>query len=130
VTTPTDISERDPAAERVEQLRRVYAAFNARDIDAVLAELADNVVWPNGWEGGVLHGKDAVADYWRRQWSAIDPRVEPTAFDTRALDRIVVTVSQTVRSLDGIVVSHGVVLHTYRFVEHEISEMTIESAEQ
>jgi hypothetical protein len=62
--------------------------------------------------------------------SAIDPSVEPTVFDTRAPDLVVVTVSQTVRSLDRIVVSHGVVLHTYRLVEHEISEMTIESAEQ
>ena len=126
----TDISERDPAAERVEQLRRLYEAFNARDIDTVLAELADDVVWPNGWEGGVLYGKDAVADYWRRQWSAIDPRVEPTAFDTCAPDLVVVTVSQTVRSLDGTVVSRGVALHTYRFVENEISEMTIKPAEQ
>jgi len=27
---------------------------------------SDDVDWPNAWEGGRLHGKDAVRDYWRK----------------------------------------------------------------
>ena len=32
----------------VKVLERIYARFNARDIDGVLALLADDVVWANG----------------------------------------------------------------------------------
>ena len=36
----------------------LYAAFNARDIDAALAGMHPEVDWPNGWEGGRVHGRD------------------------------------------------------------------------
>ncbi len=42
-----------PNAERL--LERIYAAFNARDIDAVLAVMHPNVEWPNGMEGGSVY---------------------------------------------------------------------------
>ena len=32
----------------VELLKRIYDRFNARDIDGVLAVLADDVAWANG----------------------------------------------------------------------------------
>jgi hypothetical protein len=38
------------------------------------------VVWPNGWEGGWVEGIEGVRHYWRRQWAALDPHVEPRAF--------------------------------------------------
>ena len=37
-------------------LERTYAAFNARDVDAVLAMMHAEVDWPNGMEGGRVHG--------------------------------------------------------------------------
>ena len=58
-------------------IRDLYASFNARDIEAVIALLDPDVDWPNAWEGGRLHGHDAVRDYWTRQFAAIDGRVEP-----------------------------------------------------
>jgi len=33
-------------------LRDVYAAFNARDVNAVLAALHPDLDWPNAFEGG------------------------------------------------------------------------------
>ena len=36
----------------VEILKRIYDRFNARDIDGVLAVLADDVAWANGMDGG------------------------------------------------------------------------------
>jgi len=36
----------------IEILRQMYASFNARDIDGVLAQLADDVTWANGMDGG------------------------------------------------------------------------------
>ena len=62
----------------------MYEAFNARDIDAVLRQMAADVDWPNAWEGGRVHGHEGVRDYWTRQWSAIDPAVEPVGFTTRS----------------------------------------------
>ncbi len=82
-------------------LKRIYAHFNARDIDGVLAHLSDDVAWANGMDGGHVHGREAVRDYWTRQWALVDPRVEPVSF-TRVTDgSIVAEVHQSVRDLEG-----------------------------
>jgi hypothetical protein len=44
------------AMDRRERLQATYAAFNARDIDAVLAQMTADVDWPNAWEGGRVQG--------------------------------------------------------------------------
>lgn len=95
----------------------MYAAFTARDTDAVLAKMAPEVEWPKAFEGGVVVGKQAVREYWARQWGEIDPTVEPTAFAHGEDGRVVVTVAQAVRSLDGAVIAEGEVLHVYAFDE-------------
>ena len=43
----------------IELLRHMYAAFNRREIDTVLAAMHPDVDWPNGWEGGRVHGHAA-----------------------------------------------------------------------
>jgi ketosteroid isomerase-like protein len=101
-----------PATER---LTAIYAAFNARDIDTILAHLAPDVDWPNAWEGGRLHGPEAVREYWTRQWAAIDPSVEPVGFEERPDGAIAVDVHQVVKDLDGAIVNEGRVTHTYAF---------------
>jgi ketosteroid isomerase-like protein len=79
----------------------LYEHFNARDIDGVLAALADDVAWANGMDGGHVHGHDGVREYWTRQWSMIDPHVDPVRFE-RATDGAIVTqVVQTIRDLEG-----------------------------
>lgn len=42
------------------------------------AELA----WPNGMEGGRVHGCDEIRAYWRRQWGILDPTLSPRASKT------------------------------------------------
>jgi ketosteroid isomerase-like protein len=91
----------------------LYDAFNARDAEAVLARMTDDVDWPNAWEGGRVRGHDAVRDYWTRQWSEIDPRVEPLAVDLRSDGTLAVTVRQEIRSRDGEPLASGEVLHVY-----------------
>src|SRR5262245_30922637 len=54
-----------------------YTAFNARDIDRALEVMHPAVEWDNGMEGGYVHGHQSVRDYWTRQWTQIDPHVEP-----------------------------------------------------
>ena len=82
-------------------LTAAYQAFNARDIDAVLALMHPDVDWPNGWEGGRLRGQSSVREYWLRQWAQIDPRVDPVRIADDPEGRTVVEVRQTVRDLAG-----------------------------
>ncbi len=48
-------------------IQQAYAAFNARDIPAVLATLHPQVRWSRAWEGGYATGHDEVQEYWQRQ---------------------------------------------------------------
>jgi hypothetical protein len=106
--------------------RAVYDAFNAREIDVVLAAMHPDVDWPNGMEGGREHGHDAVRAYWTRQFGLIDSRVEPVDFSTRDDGRVAVDVHQVVRSLDGELLSDGHVLHVYKLRDGLVERMDIE----
>jgi ketosteroid isomerase-like protein len=105
-------------------IRDLYASFNARDVEAVIALLAEDVDWPNAWEGGRLHGRDQVRDYWRRQFEAIDGRVEPMEIVEEG-DSVKVEVHQTVRDVDGNLVFDGTVIHTYTFRDGRIVRMDV-----
>jgi len=109
-----------------EQLRQVYAAFNARDVDSILARAALDVDWPNAWEGGRVHGHEGIRQYWRRQWETIDPSVEPTGFEARPDGRIAVSVHQVVRDLDGTLLAESDVRHVYSFRDDLIARMDVE----
>jgi len=116
---------------REQLLRRMYAAFNARDVDAVLAAMAPDVDWPNGWEGGRVIGRTAVRDYWTRQWAEVDSRVEPVGFAERADGTVAVDVAQTATSVaTGEQVWDGPVVHVYAFDPESglVARMDIEDA--
>jgi hypothetical protein len=104
-------------------LRNIYSAFNARDIDAVLAVMHEDVDWPNGWEGGRVCGHQGIRDYWGRQWKAIDPHVEPVGFDTDETGRTIVKVHQMVRDLEGNIITEGMVDHIYLIEDGLIKSM-------
>jgi hypothetical protein len=112
------------------RLRQLYEAFNARDTDAVLDALTDDVDWPNAWEGGRLRGKDAVRDYWSRQWAEIDPRVEPAGIATLPDGRFAVEVDQTVRDRAGSLLGSGRVSHVYTLVDGLVARMDVEPGHQ
>jgi hypothetical protein len=102
-----------------------YANFNAREIDAVLALMHEDVDWPNGMEGGRVHGHQGVREYWTRQWAMIDPHVEPVDFRTDESGGITVTVHQVVRSLEGDLLLDQMVEHTYQIENGSIRRMDI-----
>ena len=85
----------------IKTLERIYDRFNKRDIDGVLAALADDVAWANGMDGGHVHGREGVREYWTRQWAVVSPHVEPVGFHRMADGAIIATVRQSVRDLDG-----------------------------
>src|SRR3954452_24935526 len=111
--------------EDEQQLRTLYVAFNARDAEAVLARTADDVDWPNAWEGGRVRGHDAVRDYWARQWAVIDPAVAPVGFAARPDGTVAVTVEQVIRDLDGAVAARGRVVHAYAFRDGLVARMDV-----
>jgi ketosteroid isomerase-like protein len=115
---------------RIEILKRAYEAFNARDIDAVLATMQADVDWPNGMEGGRVFGQANVREYWRRQWEVVDPSVEPRRFEDDESGRIVVHVHQVVRDRAGTVLVDQMVHHAYSFRDGLIDRMDILEAEQ
>lgn len=108
------------------ELTALYVAFNARDVDRVLGAMTDDVDWPNAWEGGRLHGKQAVREYWTRQWAEIDPSVEPVSFTRRPDGRVAVEVQQVVRAPDRTVVNESRVTHVYTLRGGLVSGMDVE----
>jgi hypothetical protein len=114
----------EPNEEIAEVVRRGYAAFNARDIDGALAAMTTDVDWANGWEGGHVHGKEAVRDYWTRQWQEFDPQVTPVDMSIDG-DAVVVLVDQIVRRRDGTEVRAGTVRHRYELRDGLIARMDI-----
>jgi ketosteroid isomerase-like protein len=109
-----------------EILVAAYREFNARRLDAALALMHPDVVWPNGMEGGYVHGHDGVRIYWTRQWGMIDPHVEPVNMETDTQGRTVVEVHQVVRDLDGKLLLDTIVHHAYTIRDGRIERMEIE----
>ncbi len=109
-----------------ELLTTVYALFNKRDIEGVLALMRPNVDWPNGMEGGRVHGYEEVRAYWTRQWRMIDPYVEPVRIEDDEAGNTVVDVHQMVRDLSGNVLKDMFVQHVYSFRDGLIERMDIQ----
>lgn len=121
--------------EDVKILERLYERFNARDIDGVLMALTDDVVWANGMDGGHVHGREAVRDYWTRQWAMVSPHVEPLGFHGAGDGAIVAEVLQSVRDLEGRPLqgqTHGLkdkaVGHVFRFRDGKVARFDIQDA--
>jgi len=114
----------DPKLE-IELLHAAYAAFNARDIDGTLATMTSDVAWPKAFEGGFVEGGKAIREYWIRQWSGINPHVEPISFYPDELGRILVDVHQVVRDLEGNIVDDRHVGHLYTFENGLIQRMEV-----
>ena len=111
------------AAQRL--LEGTYEAFNTRDVDRALSTMHPDVDWPNGMEGGRVHGHDAVREYWTRQWRSIDPHVTPVCFVAEDGGRIVVDVRQVIRDRAGNLVRDEMVQHVYRLEEGVVRSMEI-----
>jgi hypothetical protein len=120
----TTSAPRDISKER-DLLMFVYEAFNRRDIDSILNVLHPEVEWPNGMEGGWVHGHEGVRAYWTRQWGLVDPRVDPIRFETDDSGCIVVDVHQRVRDLAGAVLLDRMVQHVYLIEDGLIQRMDI-----
>lgn len=118
-----------PAAQDISEAREllqfVYDAFNRRDIDAILPKMHPEVEWPNGMEGGWVHGHEGVRAYWTRQWGMIDPHVEPVSVESGNDGRVIVTVHQVIRDLTATLLLDRMVEHVYSIKDGLIQRMEI-----
>ena len=106
-------------------LQKAYRDFNARNIDAVISRMHPNVKWANGMEGGHVHGKDEVRAYWTRQFTTLNPHVEPVSIEPGKDGSWVVQVHQVVHDQNGNLLLDTTVYHTYQFREGLIARMDI-----
>lgn len=120
----------------IDLIKGMYVCFNARDIDGVLATLTEDVAWANGMEGGHVHGREAVRDYWTRQWAVVSPRVEPIAFRHTKEGAIAVEVIQSIFDLNGQPLSgqsHGLkdktVTHVFHVNNEQVTRFDIQDNE-
>jgi ketosteroid isomerase-like protein len=112
-------------AGEVELLKRIYARFNAREMESVLAAMHEDVTWANGMEGGHVHGRDGVRSYWTRQWAMVDPHVQPVSFSIGPEQEVVVVVHQVVHDLEGKLLADQIVVHIFRFEDRLIRRFDI-----
>ena len=105
----------------------LYAAFNARDLDGVLEKFAPDVDYANGFQGGRLHGREAVRAYWTDQFTQIHPRVEATSVTERDDGKVEVAVHQSLYSISDQLLDESDVLHVYTLTDDGlIARMDIE----
>ena len=110
-------------------LQSAYRDFNARNIDAVISRMHPDVEWANGMEGGHVHGKDEVRAYWTRQFTTLNPHVDPVHIKADEHGNWVVEVHQVVHDTQGNLLLDTTVYHTYRFRDQLIARMDISQSQ-
>lgn len=82
-------------------LKDLYEAFNKREIETIISLMEPDVKWANGMEGGFVYGRDAVREYWLKQFETMRSRLEPLDYETDENNRNTVTVRLLVSDLEG-----------------------------
>ncbi len=114
-------------ASRYEELiTKAYSAFNARDIDTALSTMHAGVQWPKAFEGGYVSGHNGIREYWTRQWTEINPNVQPVGFNERENGTLEITVHQLVKNVQGDMIFDGTVKHIYTLQDGLLRRMDIE----
>ncbi len=83
--------------------------------------MRSDVKWANGLEGGFVYGRDAVREYWTKQFETIQPQLETLKFETDEKNQNVVTVHQTVKDLQGNLLADATVRQIFTIEDGLIS---------
>ncbi|MDJ1469115.1 nuclear transport factor 2 family protein [Xanthocytophaga flava] len=121
----SDSSQLPITSEEKQLILAAYQAFNARNVDTALTLMTPDVHWPNGMEGGYVYGPAEVKSYWLRQWTMINPTVQPSSIHKDNTGRIVVEVHQVVKDLSGNLLQDKMLYHLYTLTEGLIKHMEI-----
>jgi hypothetical protein len=87
--------------------------------------MSEDVSWPKASEGGRVVGKQAVREYWTRQWAEFDPLVNVLEVIAHEYGTIDVKVHQLVKDLKGNILSDTELWHVYSFTDDLIDRMEI-----
>ena len=85
-----------------------------------------DVEWPKAFEGGYISGHNEIRAYWTRQWTEINPHVEPIGVIERDNGTLEVTVHQIVKDLQDNPIFDGTVKHIYTLQNGLLRKMDIE----
>jgi hypothetical protein len=119
-------SKKIMATQFEDLIKKAYTAFNQRDIDKALSTFHTNVQWPKAFEGGYVSGHNEIREYWTRQWSEINPNVEPIGMKERLNGSLEVEIHQIVKDLQGNSLFDGTVKHIYTLQDGLLRRMDIE----
>jgi hypothetical protein len=114
------------ASQYEDLIKKAYSAFNARDIDKALSTMHPNVQWPKAFEGGYVSGHSEIREYWTRQWTEINPNVQPVRINERQNGTLEITVHQKVKDLQDNMIFDGTVKHIYTLQDGLLRRMDIE----
>ncbi|HWB28679.1 MAG TPA: nuclear transport factor 2 family protein [Chitinophagaceae bacterium] len=106
-------------------LKKIYYAFNKRDMDAALAIVHPNVAWSNGISGGYIHGRDGLREYWRSQWQVANSDIEPVSIAADGKGKIVANVRHIVRDTHENIIEDEMLQHTYLIEDNLIKHMDV-----
>lgn len=107
-------------------IKKAYTAFNERDIDKALSTMHPDIQWPKAFEGGYVSGHNEIREYWTRQWTEINPNVEPIEINERQNGTLEIEVLQKVKDLQGNSLFDGTVKHIYTLQDSLLRKMDIE----
>ena len=107
-------------------IKKAYEGFNNREVDIVLSVMHPDIHWPKAFEGGYVIGHEAVRSYWRRQWTEINPIVNPVSIVSLPDGKVEVQVHQLVKDLAGNILFDGPVKHIYVIKNELLNHMDIE----
>ena len=102
----------------------IYQDFNERNIESVIDNMAADVQWANGMEGGYVYGCEAVRAYWTKQFGLISSSVTPLEIDEEN-NIIKIKVHQVVYDVNGTLLSDEIVYHYFTLKDGKIARFDI-----
>lgn len=106
-------------------VRRAYAAFNSRAIEAAVDLMDPEVDWPNVQQGGFLHGREQVRKHWREQFDHADPRIDISEIREKSDGSVEARIRQVVCKRDGTKMSDDQQVHLFTIVNNRIKRMDV-----
>jgi len=102
----------------------IYQNFNERNIDFVINNMASDVKWANGMDGGFVYGHQGVREYWTRQFKLVSSHVTPPNVREEN-GEIIVEVHQVVHDLEGKLLADETVTHIFKLDGDKIAQFDI-----
>jgi hypothetical protein len=112
-----------------EVILEAYRSYNARDIDAVLSLMCEDVNWQNGMTGDRIKGREAVRALWLLQWTSINPTSEVLGIYKEADGRTVVQVRQLLHEPNGLLLLDQKIEQVYTLRDGLIARMDFRNVE-